>query len=104
MIVNVRNLATVVGQIISLTPCVGGVTRIMTRSLYAVVNTKVSWNSTVELTKKACNELMLWSQNVDSLNRRCPWLPLSQPAKLVYSDASDYACGSFIHSEGKIFQ
>ena len=27
-----------------------------------------------------------------------------QPAKLVYSDASDYACGSFIHSEGKIFQ
>ena len=35
---------------------------------------------------------------------RCPWLPLCQPAKLVYSDASDYACGSFIHSEGKIFQ
>lgn len=104
MIVNVRNLATVVGQIISLTPCVGGVTRIMTRSLYAVVNTKVSWDSTVVLTKEACRELVFWSQNVDSLNCRCPWLPLSQPAKLVYSDASDYACGSFIHSEGKIFQ
>ena len=104
MIVNVRNLATVVGQIISLTPCVGGVTRIMTRSLYAVVNTKVSWNSTVVLTKEACSELVFWSQNVDSLNCRCPWLPLCQPAKLVYSDASDYACGSFIHSEGKIFQ
>ena len=29
---------------------------------------------------------------------------MCQPAKLVYSDASDYACGSFIHSEGKIFQ
>ena len=104
MLVNVRSLATVVGQIISLTPCVGGVTRIMTRSLYAVVNTKVSWNSTVVLTKEACSELVFWSQNVDSLNCRCPWLPLCQPAKLVYSDASDYACGSFIHSEGKIFQ
>ena len=104
MIVNVRSLTTLVGQIISLTPCVGGVTRIMTRSLYAVVNTKVSWNSTVVLTKEACSELVFWSQNVDSLNCRCPWLPLCQPAKLVYSDASDYACGSFIHSEGKIFQ
>ena len=104
MIVNVRSLATVVGQIISLTPCVGGVTRIMTRSLYAVVNTKVSWNSTVVLTKEACSELVSWSQNVDSLNCHCPKLPLCQPAKLVYSDGSDYACGSFIHSEGKIFQ
>ena len=47
---------------------------------------------------------MFWSQSVDSLNCRCPWLPLCQPAKLVYSDAFDYACGSFIHSEGKIFQ
>ena len=56
MIANVRNLATVVGQIISLTPCVGSVTRILTNSLHAVVNTKVSWNSTVQLTKKACNE------------------------------------------------
>ena len=104
MIVNVRSLATLVGQIISLTPCVGDVTRIMTRSLYAVVNTKVLWNSTVVLTKEACSELVFWSQNVDSLNRRCPWLPLRQPAKLVYSDASDHACGSLIHSEGKIFQ
>ena len=58
VIVNVRSLATVVSQIISLTPCMGGVTRIMTRSLYAVVNTKVSWNSTVVLTKEACSELM----------------------------------------------
>ena len=47
---------------------------------------------------------MFWSQNVDSLNCRCPWMPLCQPAKLVHSDASDYACGSFIHSRGKIFQ
>ena len=101
MIVNVRSLATVVGQIISLTPCVGDVPRIMTKSLYVVVNTKVSWNSTVVLTKQACSELVFWSQNVDSLNCRCP---LCQPAKLAYSDASDYACGSFIHSDGKIFQ
>lgn len=101
--VNVRTLAAVVGQIISLTPCVGDVTRIMTRSLYAVVNTKMSWNSTVELSKEAYAELMFWNQNVDCLNCRSPWLPPSIPAKFVYSDASDHACGSFIQNENKVF-
>ena len=38
--------------------------------MYAVVNTKVSWNSTVELSKEAYAELMFWNQNVDSLNFR----------------------------------
>ena len=66
--VNVRTLAAVVGQIISLTPCVGDVTRIMTRSLYAIVNTKMSWNSTVELSEEAYAELVFWNQNVDCLN------------------------------------
>ena len=43
----VRDLASVVGQLISLTPCVGSVARIMTRSLDANVNQKLSWNSEV---------------------------------------------------------
>jgi len=40
--VKVRDLASVVGQVISLTPCVGSVARIMTRSLDADVNQKLS--------------------------------------------------------------
>lgn len=40
----VRDLASVVGQVISLTHCVGSVARIMTRSMYAVVNQQLSWN------------------------------------------------------------
>ena len=100
---NARTLAAVVGQIISLTLCVGDVTRIMTRSLYAVVNTKVSWNSTIELSKEAYAELVFWNQYVDSLNCRSPWLLLCVPTIFVYSDASDHACGSFIQNEGKVF-
>ena len=72
--VNVRTIAAVVGQIISLIPCVGDVTRIMTRSLYAAVNTKMSWNSTVVLSKAAYAALVFWNQNVDCLNCRSPWL------------------------------
>ena len=101
--IKVRDLASVVGQVISLTPCVAGVARIMTRSMYATVNQKLSWNSDVELTKEACTELAFWSKNVDYLNFHCPWAPLQPPAKFVYSDASDHACSSFIDNEHKIF-
>ena len=48
-IIKVRDLASVVGQVISLTPCVGRVARIMTRSMYAAVNQTLSWNSDIEL-------------------------------------------------------
>ena len=75
-------LASVVGQVISLTHCVGSVARIMTRSMYAVVNQKLSWNSEVELTKEACDKLAFWDENVDSLNFHSPWAPLPSPAKL----------------------
>ena len=101
--VKVRDLASVVGQIISLTPCVGNVTRIMTRSLYAVVDQGVSWSSTIELTREARDELKFWNQNVDSLNGCSPWRAISKPAKLVYSDASSQAYGSFIENERKVF-
>ena len=102
-IVKVRDLASVVGQVISLTPCVGSVARIMTRSLYAAVNQKLSWSSEVVLTTEACDELAFWSENVDSLNFRCPWVPLQPPAKFVYSDPSDHASSDFINNEHKLF-
>ena len=101
--VKVRDLASVVGQVTSLTSCVGSVARIMTRSLYAAVNQKLRWNSEVELTKEACAELAFWSENVESLNFHCPWVPLQPPVKFVYSDASDHACSSFIDNEHKVF-
>lgn len=92
-----------VGQVISLTSCVGSVARIMTRSMYAAVNQKLSWNCEVELTKEACAELAFSSENVESLNFHCPWVPLQPPVKFVYSDASDHTCSSFIDNEHKIF-
>ena len=61
-----------VGQVISLTHCVRSMVRIMTHSMYAVVNQKLSWNSEVELTKEACDELAFWDENVDSLNFHPP--------------------------------
>ena len=70
-ILKVRDVASVVGQVISLTPCVGSVAKIMTRAQYTVVNQKQSWDSQVELSKEAFDELTFWIDNVDSLNFRC---------------------------------
>jgi len=42
--------------------------------------------------------------NARSLNGRAAWPTESNPSKIVYSDASDYACSSFVANEGKIFQ
>ena len=75
----------------------------MTRSLYAAVNQKLSWNSEVVLTTEACNELTFWSENVDYLNFRCPWVPLQPTANFTYSDLSDHASIAFINNEQKIF-
>ena len=41
-IFKVRDVASVVGQVISLTPCVGSIASIMTYALYTVVNQKQS--------------------------------------------------------------
>ena len=98
-IFKVRDVASVVGQVISLTPCVGSIARIMTYALYTVVNQKQSWNSKVELSKEAFDELKFWIDKVDSLNFCCLWIPFQLPARFVYSDASDYACSSFIENE-----
>ena len=71
----------------------------MTRFMYAVVNQKLSWSFAVSLTKKACDELAFWDENVDSLNFHSSWAPLQPSAKFVYSDAPDHACSSFIAND-----
>lgn len=43
--VHVKRVASVAGQIISLSSCLGSVARIMTRFLFSVVNSAVSWDS-----------------------------------------------------------
>lgn len=53
-----RKLASVCGKIISLGPCVGNVSRLMSRNLFAVINTAPTWNSYVRLSSEALAELV----------------------------------------------
>ena len=99
----VRKLASVCGKIISLGNCVGNVSRLMTRNLFAVINSTPTWNACVHLSSEALSELNFWKSNVPSLNGIPIWPLVRKPSKIVYSDASASACASFIELEGKIF-
>jgi len=64
----VRKLASVCGKITSLGNCIGRVSRLMSRNLFAVIKTAPTWNSYVRLSSEALAELNLWKSNVTSLS------------------------------------
>ena len=61
------------GQIISLSSCVGPVARIMTRFLFSVISSAVSWDCEVLLTQDAISEIDFLRHNVHSLNSKVYW-------------------------------
>ena len=101
--VRVKRIASVAGQIISLSSCVGSVARIMTRFLFSVVNSAVSWDSEVFLSNDSLCEIEFWSNNVHVLNGKIYWGAPSLPVRVsCFSDASDSACGAFVESQPEL--
>ena len=100
--VHVKRIASIVGQIISMSPSCGNVTQIMTRYLNLVINTRHSWNSMVVLTDPAKEELKFWRDNLRSLNGIPFWQKPFVPSKEMFSDASSTGCGAFIKGSSLI--
>lgn len=46
--------------------------------------------------------MTFWRSNIASLNGIPIWPERNKPSKIIYSDASASACGSFIEFEGKV--
>ena len=82
----VRKLASVCGKIISLGSCVGNVSRLMSRNLFAVINTAPTWFSYVRLSSEALDELNFWKSNVAILNGIPIWPVRHKPSKIVHTD------------------
>ena len=68
----------------------------MTRFLFSVINSAVSWDCHVSLTEDAISEIDFWRRNVHSLNGKVYWGAKSLPARIRFSDASYAACGAFV--------
>ena len=94
--IHVKRLASVVGKIISLSPCCGNVTQIMTRYLHFIVNSRDSWHSIVFNQDQAKRELLFWRDNLRSLNGVSFWSSPFVPSKVAFSDASSTGCAAYI--------
>ena len=94
-----KELVSLIGKIISMSLAFGPIARFMTRSLYATLNTRLSWFQQLEVTPEAKTELQFWLCNVHKYNGQNIW---HQPAamRLVYSDASSTGYGGYTVEHG----
>ena len=62
--VHVKRVATVAGKIMSLSNCTGNVMRLMSRNLYSLINSALTWFDFVKLSKEVVIELVFWRENL----------------------------------------
>ena len=77
----------------------GSVSRLMTRSLYATLNSRTSWYERLELSDEASAELEFWSKQLADFNGQGIW-PSPSAIRVIYSDASDTGYGGYIVEHG----
>ena len=77
----------------------GRICKIMTKALHSVIDSRAYWNARVFLTPEGISELNYWDANARTLNSRPFVYPGNVPHHVVYSDASDVACASYICAE-----
>ena len=92
-----RAVASVTGQIISLTPGYGNITLLMSRFLQSFVKLHSGWDCPLDFRSyqffsECLQEIDFWLSNCARLNGRS-LTRYSLPVTLVYSDASSFACG-----------
>ncbi|VDH97494.1 Hypothetical predicted protein [Mytilus galloprovincialis] len=91
-----RQLARITGKIISFMPSLGNICRIMSRNMMMLVATSRFWEERIFLTLKAQQEINFWLNNCHTLPRKNLFQQTYLPDRIVYTDASSYACGGFI--------
>ncbi|CAB3983682.1 Hypothetical predicted protein [Paramuricea clavata] len=93
-----RELAKIVGTIISMGPVLGRLTRIMTRHCQMTVAVGQDWDTKYALDNYCLSEINFWLQNLQFVNSKYCFNRIAHN-KMVYSDASAYACGALVQGE-----
>jgi len=100
-----RQLAQVTGKVISISPVVGNLTRLMSRYCYLTIESRSYWDENLDILypQEVLRELKFWVENVHAVNRKvlasyCP------SSVIMYSDASNLACGAYcVEVQNKVF-
>ena len=96
-----RELASLIGKIISMSLALGPITRLMTRNLYAVLNCRLAWCHRLTLSGEATQELDFWLSKITNFNGRHIW-PKPSAVRVVYSDASSTGYGGYMVEHGNL--
>jgi len=64
----VRSVASVCGFIISLSPALGPIVRLLTRQMYAFVQCRITWNDVLHANDGVREELQFWLHHIDAFN------------------------------------
>ena len=94
-----KYLASIIGKIISMSVAIGPVTRLMTRSLYGLLNTRQAWCDMLAVTPEARAELEFWLCEIAKFNGQDIW-PSPSAVRVVYTDASLQGYGGYTVEHG----
>ena len=100
-VMQARLLASLIGRIMSMSLALGPVTRLMTRSLYAALNSRTAWCQKMTMTPEALGELTFWFNEVSKFNGQYIW-PKPSAVRVVYSDASATGFGGYTVEHGHL--
>ena len=103
--VTARLLAKCTGKVISLSPVIGNVCRLMTRHCYKAIESRLSWDGPLVCENIECvlNELDFWITYISKLNVK-HMHRYSSSDVLICSDASSVAAGAVcIEHDKKVF-
>ena len=93
--ITARILASIAGQIISMSLAIGPIVRLWTRALYGIINQRIFWSDRLALSTEAWDELNFWQHNIVQLNGRAIWFSPSV-TRVACSDASGTGCGGYV--------
>ena len=90
--VQARHLASITGTLLSMSLGISPVSHLMTRAMYALIESKVSWCDQLSVTGEVRYELEFWMSGLEKFKSQPFWHSPSA-VRVVYSDASDTGYG-----------
>ena len=97
--IKVRRIASLVGQIISMSVVIGSVSQLMTRSLSIDILSSASWNSMIYLSEESISQTLFWENTLEKINDR-EMKCVTGSSRIVYTDASETGYGGYCVQAG----
>ena len=98
-LMSAKQLASIVGKIISMGLAIGPVSRFMTCSLYAALESRQTWCDLLRLSPEARAEHRFWLASLSEYSSQPIWRSPSA-MRVVHSNASEMGYGGYVVEHG----